>query len=346
MRRIAALTGALIAALLIVGCGSTAHRSKLTELCPPGRSFMGCASGAVPHPNHALQNLKPSGVTKPVAGCLFPDVSSYQGHPDWAAASSSICAAVAKAGESNFEDPDFAYNVASLRALHIPWAGYWFVRGCSEGPSFVSVLNSVGFRGDRDALRPVEDMEVPSAFGCAVPIARAIHAAFGVWPIIYTAPGTWPGGASGGLEAWEADYGPSLAALPFAAVVLAWQRYSPPYTYRSIPGLGYGDVSIDLRGFSKALAFPAPTVSPFAIYPLKPVELYAHKISERLTVESWWSHGCKNPVRRHVCVIDRRNLQWLAGRLVTISGGHWGSARSGELKWGPRHYRIERILNG
>lgn len=354
-------------AFLLAGCGANGSAPTKFHLtapvaCPPGQSFMGCASGAAPHPAHALGNLKRAGVTAPTPGCKFPDVSSYQGHPDWAAAAGSICAAVAKAGEYS-EDPDFAYNVGQLRALHVPWSGYWFVRACDQGPAFASVLNSVGFKGDRDALRPVLDMEVPSARDCAVPISRVIHADFGIWPIVYTAPGTWPGGSEGDLDAWEAAYGSSLPGLPFSATVLAWQRYSPPYTYLSIPGLGYGDVSIDLRGFSKQLAFPAPPPkpppkpNPFLIYPLKPVSLYGQKISERATVARWWARGCQNPVKRAVCVTTRTHLIWLAGRLYHLAdegrnldefdlGPDWSSKRARELKWPERHYRIERILKG
>lgn len=352
---------AALAVTIAAGLGVTATQlGGTTSPCPTGHSYMGCSIGAAKHPAHDLQNLRRATVTAPVPGCVFPDVSSFQGHPGWSAASGSICAAVAKAGEGGVgEDPDFAWNVGQLRALHIPWSAYWFVRGCDEGPSFVDVLNSIRFRGDRDALRPVLDMEVPSAAGCAVPMANAIHRAFGLWPIIYTAPGTWPGGSSGALDTWEADYGSVLERLPFASTVLAWQRYSPPFTFRSVPGLGTIDESIDLRGFSKQLAFPAPPPKPdpFLIYPLKPIRLYGEKVSERRTVERWWSRSCSNPVKREVCVVTRRHLEWFAGRLVTLAEQgqergefnlppNWSSKRARELKWPQRHFRIERILKG
>jgi hypothetical protein len=283
--------------------------------CPAGAAVMGCSIGAQDHPTFTPS---PShvGVTPPVAGCLFPDVSSYQGHPDWSATAGSICAAVTKAGEAtNIVDPDFAYNVAALRALHIPWAAYWFVRQCTDGPAFAHELAAIGFKDDRDALRPVMDMEVPSAAGCAVPIADSIHKAFGVWPIIYTAPGTWPGGSSGGLNSWEADYteASAPAAMPFATVVLGWQRYSPPYTDRWLPGLGYVDVSIDLRGFSKQLAFPAPPPTPPPVIhttttPTPPLPV---PVAPKGTV--CWGHDatpsskvCKAIIARHGWLVNRR----------------------------------------
>jgi hypothetical protein len=281
--RAVALLG--LAILAIPGCGSSKTKTvtravtvtktatapaptsekTIGQLCPPGASYMGCATGVAPRATTAP--LGRVGVTAPVPGCKVVDVSGYQGHPNWKGAAAYVCAAVAKSGEGGHgEDPDFAWNIDTLRSLHIPWASYFFVRGCGDGSQYVSELDSVHFKGDRDALRPVLDMEVPAARGCAVLMADAIHSAFGIWPIIYTAPGTWPGGASGGLDVWEADYGPSLGALPFSAHVLAWQRWSPPYTFLCIPNLyspgcgTYGDVSIDLAGFSRALAFPPPRI--------------------------------------------------------------------------------------
>jgi hypothetical protein len=281
MRRTLLLVGLLLA-VFVSGCGSTRVVTStktqvapaptvvktISQLCPTGRSFMGCATGALP--TTATPAPGQVGVVAPVPGCKVVDVSSYQGHPNWAGAARYICAAVAKAGELT-EDPDFAWNVAELRSLHIPWGAYWFIRGCGAGDSYAAVLNSVHFRGDHDALRPVLDMEVPAARGCAPEVAGAIHDAFGVWPIIYTALGTWPGGSSDGLETWEADYGSVLGALPFTSTVLAWQRWSPPYTFYCIPDLyspgcrAYGDVSVDLRGFSRAFAFP---VKPKPTHPI------------------------------------------------------------------------------
>lgn len=313
------LLAAITVALLLAACGGTTTVTKTSttvaiSACPVGASVMGCSIGAQDKPTIAPGITL--GVTTPTAGCLFPDVSSYQGHPDWAAASTSICAAVTKAGEAtSIVDPDFAWNVTELRALKIPWGAYWFVRQCSDGPAFVRELEAVGFDQDRDALRPVLDMEVPSARGCAVPIADQIHKAFGVWPIIYTAPGTWPGGSSGGLEAWEADYttAPAPAPMPFSTVVLGWQRYSPPYTDHYLPGLGYVDVSIDLRGFSKALAFPAPkppvvthtTTTPVPPPPPPPSSSHAICWGPRASPAT---KTCKTVLARHAWLLGRRDF--------------------------------------
>lgn len=318
---------AVVLACVLVGLASLGALSTTTTVtvthtatpvtaCPPGASVMGCSLGAQDVPVPAI--TRTFGVTRPVTGCLFPDVSSYQGHPDWAAAAGSICAAVAKVGEStSIIDPDFAWNVTRLRALHIPWGGYWFVRDCTDGALFVHELAAVGFKGDRDALRPVLDMEVASARGCAVPIADAVHHAFGVWPIIYTAPGTWPGGSSGGLDSWEADYttAPAPERLPFTSVVLGWQRYSPPYLDRWLPGLGYVDVSIDLRGFSKQLAFPAPPPAPPVHTITTPTPAPPPAPPANVRAKCWGKHAtpdtriCKTVYRRHAWLVDQR-ITW------------------------------------
>lgn len=334
----------------------TALTAALSANCPVGQSYMGCSIGAARHPGHALHGAIDVRGVAPANGCTIPDVSSWQGHEDWAAAAPYICAAVAKAGEGGVrEDPDFAWNVAQLRSLHIHWGAYFFVRGCSDGAQFVAELNSVGFKGDPDALRPDLDTEVPSAKDCIVPAADAIHAAFGIWPNDYSAPGTYPGGPCGGLDKWEADYTLGLREIENdCGLVIAWQRYSPPYTFKSVPGLGTIDESIDLAGFSSQLAFPPapPKPSPFLIYPLKPILLYHQAVSERRTVERWWSRGCTNPVIRKVCVVTRIHLGWFAGRLYTLA--HAGKD-NGDFNlppdwspnsWGKRYHRIERILHG
>lgn len=204
---------------------------------------MGCALSG------AAETFKPK-VSAIPSGPKFPDVSSFQGHPNWAAAKSSISMAVVKAGEYK-EDPDFAWNVGQLKTLGIPWAPYWFVRntGCAhEGAEIVSVVKSVG---GLTSLPVVLDEEVPEALGYTVCLADAVHAAFGRWPIIYTAPGTWPGGANGNLNLWIADYGPGFPCM-WTCHPVAWQFASPPFVDYFIPGIGTGDVSVDY-GFSKLL---------------------------------------------------------------------------------------------
>lgn len=339
--RLAAIAATLAAAL--AGCGGS-HTNVAPPAppaplaCVPGLSYMGCASGIALQPNLLPPRPPSRSVTHGATGCVFPDVSSFQGHPDWAAASPHICAAVAKAGEStSIVDPDFAWNVSQLRALRIPWGAYWFVRGCSDGAPFVRELAALHFQGDRDALRPVLDMEVPSAAGCAVPLAAAVHRAFGVWPVIYTAPGTWPGGSSGGLDVWEAAYTlGSRPSLPFAARVLGWQRYSPPFTFLSVAGLGTIDESLNM-GYATSFAFPGPVnLEHYERYPNRLFK--SVRARERSTVENWDKHGCRNPVIRAVCRVDHARLEGFAHRIWVVAHHSPAGRVLKHPRWADEHY--------
>jgi hypothetical protein len=352
MKRLAAVLALLCVFLVaLAACGATSVTRPLTirapeksaaVRCPPQTAVMGCADGVAAKPTPPPPGKV--GVTAPVTGCIYPDVSQWQGHPDWAAAAGHICAGVAKAGET-VEDPDFAWNVATLRALHIPWGAYWFVSACGEGPAFVRVLDSVHFKGDLDALRPVLDMEIPAARGCAVPMAAAIHKAFGIEPDIYTAPGTWPGGSSDGLPVWEADYGPVLGALPFAAHVVGWQEWSPPYRFLFEPGLGYIDESLS-RGYAAERAFPA---NPLAIYPVTRFLLAGGiRASERGTMSTWRAARCADPVRRPVCRSSRSHARLLKARLWYVAHH---PLRGGKATWGydhrgARYQGLSKVVGG
>ena len=253
---------------------------------------MGCASGA----NARNILTLPAGrtlATAPSGARVFPDVSSYQGHPDWALARSHITAAVAKAYEYT-QDPDFSWNIATLKALHIPWAAYDFVRSCSAA-GFIAVLRSVG---GPTSLPPVLDEEVPAANGCTATLEAQIWQAFHRHAIEYTSPGTQPAGAGAGSPLlWIADFGPSYPCL-WTCHPVGWQFASPPYRYYFIPGLGYGDVSIDY-GLSKLL--PAPP---------KPKPTRAQIIR--------WTHARDSSQRAYVargCPATLRREVWFGARL-------------------------------
>jgi hypothetical protein len=305
----------LIAALVaIAGCGShhaparhaTAH--SVTASCLPGGSAMGCSvTGKRP---------TPFAFFGPPAGPKFPDVSSYQGHPDWAAAKRwGIVGAAVKAGEYT-QDPDFAWNVSQLRALHIPWVPYWFVRSC-DPTTLVSVIRSAGLTSGPVIL----DMEVPSAAGCAPTLNAAVINAFHRAAVIYTAPGTWPGGSNAGLAVWEATYGASFS--PIWHPVLGWQftdgQFGAPVY---IPGIGTGDVSVDYGLFKLA-----PTPDPYAAFPKTRFVFgtngcpnstascrFEDHASEYNTVKTWDAAKCRTPVRRVVCKTSRAHLILLRQR--------------------------------
>lgn len=323
-----------------------------TLACPPGRSFMGCAT-----PLTAGFSGRNAAVISALSTthALVPDVSSFQGHPGWAQVKSWQVAhgwtptGIFKLGEF-VTDPDAGFNAATLHDLGMIAIGYWFVRntGCAHESAEI-ITNAKTFSVHLVVL----DMEVPEAAGYAPCLAGPLERA-GFKVVIYSAPGTWPGGSSDGLPGWIATYGPSHGCLPFTCTILAWQftdgSHGSPV---NVPGIGFGDVSMDfgLIALAKPPPPPPPKPVPFAIYPLAKITLFGQQVSERLTVEDWWNNHCENPVRRPVCRSTRTHLQWLAGRLLTLAeaqheGPDWSSARARALKWPERHYRIERILNG
>ncbi len=242
------LATSIIAALLIAGCGSTTTRTVTvhapvkigTRACQPavGAGTMG---SCVPHTN----GLTPRGVG--VSGCIIPDVSEFQGRPNWAQAKPRICGAIARVADMSTGrmDSRFAYNWQQLRRLHI-WHGvYAFVRpgDCAgEGRQAYAWVKS---QGGLDSGPLIADAEVPLGFTCATDFTGAVEAASG-WHVcvIYTAQGTWPGGTHGNCKLWDAAYGPSPGCV-WTCSRVAWQYTDGifgPFPH-SVPGVGSSDLS-------------------------------------------------------------------------------------------------------
>lgn len=343
-KRVRWLAAPFAAALALTGCGG--HAPVVAHHAPATAKPVHVCSGTTDTcvtvtPSH----LQGAGAS---ASGRIPDVSSFQGHPNWAAAKAAgIAGAIVKAGEF-VEDPDFAFNWNALRSLGLWHAPYDFVRFCNAAP-FIAWLNSVGYAQDPTAGPPVLDMEVASAAGCAPTMTAQLEAAFHRTPVIYTAPGTWPGGSHAGDPLWIATYGSSFSAI--WQPVVAWQCTDGQFgCVTFVPGIGFGDVSVNL-GITKLTPVPTKPKADFSIYPLRAIKLFGQKVSERLTVERWWRRGCQNPVKRAVCVTTRRHLEWFAGRLYTLSHrgnvGVWGTPVNWTpFKWGKRFHRIEAILHG
>lgn len=272
MRKFGSVATALAASLALGACGSHSGASTTTAAshvkaisrakavpsgCAPGKSAMGCS--LVPR-----LSLPKAGQQFAVSGPYFPDVSAWQGAVNWNLAKSHITGAVVKASEDGFGvDSQFTRNVQQLKALGIRWAAYDFVRNCSAA-LYINTLRSVG---GPTSGPPVLDVEVPSAKGCAVTLAQQVHGAFNKWPVIYTSPGSWPGGASGNLDVWVAAYGPSAppcvftcnVAVPGVQSIRAWQftdgKFGSPVF---IPGIGASDVSRDFNLWAQPAPPPPP----------------------------------------------------------------------------------------
>lgn len=318
----------LLAVLLVAGCGGSPHHAKTSvtgstgstgrtaaAACPPGQSFMGCAAPLQVGTTRALGAAP--------AGCKFPDVSSYQGHPNWAAVKAWQLAAhcpaggVFKLGEY-VQDPDASYNAGQLHALGMAAVGYWFVRntGCAH--------EAAQIRAIADALQITVvalDMEVPEASGYAPCLTADIRGGFGphIDILIYTGPGTWPGGSSAGLPVWVADYGPSSPPSMFGERPIAWQEtdghFGSPIDF---PGIGDVDGSIDYGLLNLAAPKPpGPT----------PSQIKHLMLVRDSNLRAYRAHRCTLPVLGpYVCRIAAMNVvsaqSQLPGRRPVCWGPH------------------------
>lgn len=192
---------------------ATVPAKTIAQRCPPGGGYMSCSiNGTSSYTPPSLNPTPTETVTPP--GSEFPDVSNYQGCDiDWANVGAS--GAAIKLGEGNsIVDACAAHNIAGLRASHKALVYYWFVRPDGTTPEAAYIVRTL--KAERLTVDHV---------------------------VIYTAPGTWPGGPSNGLDTWEAAYSGTLSppALPYHSGVLAWQFTDAG----SISGLGQGDVSVN-----------------------------------------------------------------------------------------------------
>ena len=313
---------------------------QIQRSCPPNNAQLGCVVKL--YAQHAgVKAHDPSGPH-------FPDVSDWQGHPDWTAAKPSISGAIVKAYEYS-QDPDFGYNATTLTRLGVRWGAYLFVRNCYQGGAFAQVVRP--WAAHISVL--VLDMEVPSAAGCAPSLYTAVHAALPhIRVAIYASPGAWPGGSNAGLDAWVAAYGPSSPPCLFTChvgtstgqTILAWQLTDGQYGFRVyVPGIGYGDVSLDYGIFDGAtVAKPKPKparVTCFGKHPTGTAKACApiqSKVAGWQQAETATKHAitnarhglkandCRTPLRRDICVdlgretlpVLRQRQKYYAGRVT------------------------------
>lgn len=269
IRRFAFCLALALTALVVSACGGTvpyvapstnkpvsSHEIAVPvkTACPPGGGTMGCS--VQPSPLAAAADV--ANASRP-SGPIFPDVSSYQGHPNWVLAKPHIWGAVAKLGEYVL-DPDAQYNVGQFRALHIRWSVYLFVRpqGCTtESNLALAWLKQIGGPSTSGPVL-VLDEEEPGLSGYATCIDSHVFAVYHRHVVIYTAPGTWSGGPGVG-DGWLAAYGPSSPpGCPWGCHPSAWQFTDGQYGFPTyIPGIGTGDVSIAYH-FFQAVKPPKP----------------------------------------------------------------------------------------
>lgn len=329
----------VVAASLLVGCGSSSPQPTLVKVCS-GLTDQ-CHSAPIARLNR-LAKLTHS------THCHVADVSDYQGVINWQRAKSAVCGGIAKAGEAGSfgGGGQFVANWQRLRAAGLWHSGYWFVRGTAscltQASLIIQRLRAVGYATDRLAGPFMLDVEVRGANRggtLAVCIDGYIFHEFHRHAEIYTASGTWPGGSHGALALWQAAYGSFLT--PFWQPVNLWQCTDGVVgCVYYVPGIGFGDVSVNL-GLIQQAAPPAPKPSgPYGIYPTTRFVLAnGIRASERTTVRSWDRAHCKNPARRPVCKSSHGHLILLRERLLYVA--HHPLV-NGRPTWG-RAYRGSRL---
>lgn len=330
----------LLAVLALAGCGSsqtTHHVRHATASAPspqitapaqcnpaPGQGHLGVC---VTQPAASSLRVGP-GATLGTSLRYLPDVYEGTGGINWGAAHSrGLYAAIVKAFEVNYrQDGQFANSWHQLAALHLWHAAYLFVRAgnCTAiADTYVNIVKSAG-GWDQFAGPPILDVEVPGANGNnLVPclISRIQHDTGISTVIVYTAPGTWPGGPSNNAPLWIATYGSSFGCI-WTCHPVAWQftdgRFGP--SPHAVYGLPAGDVSVDY-GISSMLAHPAPPPDPYAIYPKTVFQFLNGKVhaSEYYTVKGWDNARCLNPVKRTVCKATHYHLQLLQDRIWFVA---------------------------
>lgn len=312
-RSILAVLLACLIAVAICACGGSTSSSISTTtpspapqsaLCPAGTGFMGCS-------------LSKTGPTfgpriAPPAGPKFPDVSSFQGHPDWAAAKSQshIAGAVIKAGEFTHEDPDAAWNAAQLKRLGIPFAVYWFDRPISCGSEGAAIEQVAKSLGARLVIIDQEVSGIQGHYACLSPFVRAVT---GQGPLVYRSASNDFDTSANNAPCWVAAYGPASAPACNGRPI-AWQFTDGTFgPVVSIAGIGRDDVNVDM-GLLARIAPPGPKVlggkQHYERYPEAP----ARPHRERPSVQGWDSQHCTNPVRRQACRVTRSHLAYDLGR--------------------------------
>ena len=186
------------------------------------------------------------------------DVSAYQNPVDWVAvANSGIYYAFAKATEGEtFVDPVFATNWAMMRSAGIIRGAYHFFRpGKDPLTQANNFLKSITPPLDGSDLPPVLDLEVLDGLAPSAVIARAsqwlkaIEAATGRKPIIYTFPVFWEERLGNPTQLanyplWIANFGSKTPYIPSVWKDWTFHQFSESGVINGIQG------NVDLNQFN------------------------------------------------------------------------------------------------
>lgn len=156
------------------------------------------------------------------------DVSSWQGHIDWAkVASGGIKFAMIRVGDGDsYLDSQFANNWSGAKAHGVLRGTYHFFRPgddpVKQADNFVKQIKAHGGLADGD-LPPVLDVEVQGVSDAtlrkrALTWLQHVEAALGRRPMIYTSPGFWSGLGAGSEFAkyplWVAHWDTACPSVP------------------------------------------------------------------------------------------------------------------------------------
>lgn len=241
-----------------------------------------------------------------------PDVSSYQGHPDWGKVrAAGFRFAACKATEGlTYNDPTFAHNWSGIGAAGLVRIAYHFAHAdvgrspVAEADHFLNVVHDHG--GLRAGDVPALDIEAGGLSGARLDdwidkFCARVEAHAGRAGVIYS--GAWYLGAKGaelagprarGWRLWTSAYGPKPTVYAGFTSWLFWQFTDGVYGPQphSVPGIGRCDVSVFDGTVDQLLAFAHDGRLPshvFASRSLKSgdtgtdVVRFQHALNHRLT---------------------------------------------------------------
>lgn len=279
------------AAMIAVGCGGAPAATHTTTapaklLRGPATCVPGAGTGTMgactpnPSPSEQRQSLRPKASSAPAG--LIPDVSEYQGHPNWAAAKDHIVGAIVRIEDASVGSPDrdFYWNMAALTHLHIWHATYWFIRpsGCYQQGLRAAALVKSAVGGLQGPI--VGDAEVPLPYACPQQFTEGAERGTG-WKlrVLYASRGAYPGGAHAGAVAWDAAYGPSAECIWPGCHLVAWQYTDGVYgPYPHSTPAGSGDISRDY-GLTKLTFHHAPSPAERHAAKVRALHIVQHELA-------------------------------------------------------------------
>jgi hypothetical protein len=226
----------LLAVVALVGCGKAVTTTKPSlpatppSVCNPvaGQGTMGvCTPPAAAGTRFSTPPLQKGAI-------LIPDVSEFQG----CALHSAAIFRVFEAGTGR-EDASARCHARAVQALHVWYAVYAFLRPAHGGCVGQALRTIAIVRGLGGVVGPViADAEVWLPPGFVTCFVRTLQS-HGYVAVIYTSPGTWPGGAFA-VGVWVAAYPYRPACFSNACPYLAHQ-FSSAFNCRGV----FGDCSVN-----------------------------------------------------------------------------------------------------